>query len=112
MQIPALCSLLLSVVFFTVVTDKPEKEYGNYLYEEEPPHLERKSQDSPTSSFLQIFSRKPILALSSVGLILYVIRSGLFDWGPLYLVEQKRFSQIRAGAVLSWFDIGGLLGKS
>ncbi len=41
---------------------------------------------------------------------LYLIRQAMSDWTVLYLVEQKGYTQIGAGAIVFWFEIGGILG--
>ena len=40
----------------------------------------------------------------------YLVRQALSDWSVLYLVETKGYSQLGAGAVLFWFEVGGVLG--
>lgn len=42
---------------------------------------------------------------------IYLIRQGVNDWTILYLVETKGYSQLGAGAVVFWFEMGGVLGS-
>lgn len=41
----------------------------------------------------------------------YIIRTAVNDWTVLYLVESKGYSQIIAGSVVFWFEIGGIFGS-
>ncbi len=40
----------------------------------------------------------------------YIIRIAVNDWTVLYLVEAKGYSQIGAGGIVFWFEIGGIFG--
>jgi OPA family sugar phosphate sensor protein UhpC-like MFS transporter len=50
-----------------------------------------------------------ILALSYF--FVYVIRTAISDWSMLYLVEVKNYTPIMAGACVSLFECGGVLGS-
>lgn len=50
-----------------------------------------------------------LLALSYF--FVYIIRTGINDWTLLYLVETKGYSQLGAGGVIFWFEIGGIFGS-
>ena len=41
---------------------------------------------------------------------IYLIRQAMSDWTVLYLVETKGYTQVGAGAIVFWFEIGGMLG--
>lgn len=41
----------------------------------------------------------------------YIVRQAINDWTVLYLVESKGYSQLGAGSVVFWFEIGGLFGS-
>ena len=50
-----------------------------------------------------------VLALSYF--FIYIIRTAVNDWSVLYLVEQKGYSLLAAGATISWFEVGGIFGS-
>lgn len=50
-----------------------------------------------------------LLALSYF--FVYIIRTAVNDWTLLYLVETKGYSQLGAGSVVFWFEIGGIFGS-
>ncbi len=41
----------------------------------------------------------------------YLIRTAVNDWTVLYLVESKGYTQLGAGGVVFWFEIGGIAGS-
>jgi Sugar phosphate permease len=48
--------------------------------------------------------------VSAANFFVYVVRIGVLDWGPKYLVEAKQFTLTDAGAALSAFEIAGIFG--
>lgn len=40
----------------------------------------------------------------------YLIRQAISDWTVLYLVETRGYTQLGAGAIVFWFEIGGMAG--
>ncbi len=49
-----------------------------------------------------------ILSLSYF--FVYIVRTAVNDWGVLYLVQAKGYSNIAAAGAVSWFEVGGFLG--
>lgn len=41
----------------------------------------------------------------------YIIRTAVNDWTVLYLVESKGYTQLGAGGIVFWFEIGGIFGS-
>jgi OPA family sugar phosphate sensor protein UhpC-like MFS transporter len=41
----------------------------------------------------------------------YIVRMAVNTWTVLYLVESKGYSQLGAGSVVFWFEMGGILGS-
>lgn len=53
----------------------------------------------------------PYLWILGIGyFFIYLIRQAIGDWTVLYLVETKGYTPIGAGALLFWFEMGGILG--
>jgi OPA family sugar phosphate sensor protein UhpC-like MFS transporter len=53
----------------------------------------------------------PILWVLGISyFFIYLIRQAMSDWTVLYLVETKGYTQIGAGAIVFWFEIGGMFG--
>ena len=49
-----------------------------------------------------------LLAMSSV--FIYVIRTALNDWTPIFLMETRHFTYLSASSCVMWFEIGGAAG--
>lgn len=61
--------------------------------------------------FKYVLSNKYIWVLAVSYFFVYIIRTAIFDWTVLYLVETKNYSMIGAGACVCWFEIGGIFGS-
>ena len=55
--------------------------------------------------------RNPYLWVLGVSyFFVYLIRQAMSDWTVLYLVETRGYSQLGAGTIVFWFEIGGIVG--
>jgi len=50
-----------------------------------------------------------LLAISSI--LVYVVRTGINDWGNLYLTEIYGFDLVTANSAVSLFEVGGFIGS-
>jgi len=57
-----------------------------------------------------ILWNKWVWIVSAANFFIYVVRIGVLDWAPKYLVEAKGFTLKDAGASLSVFEIAGIFG--
>lgn len=57
-----------------------------------------------------VLANKFMWLLSGAYLLIYVVRTAINDWGSIYLVKQLNFDILTANTVLSFFEIGGILG--
>jgi len=81
--------------------------------EKEQKKIDDKSQDLTTKEIISkfILTNKYIWLLSISYFFVYVVRTGVTDWGPMYLCKEKGYdSIIQASFVVSWFEVGGFLG--
>lgn len=60
--------------------------------------------------FTYVLTNKLLWILAIGNFFVYLIRQGINDWTILYLVETKGYSQLGAGTVVFWFEMGGILG--
>jgi len=60
--------------------------------------------------FEQVLNNKYVWILATSYFFVYVVRTAVNDWGPLYLAEMKNYSPISAAACVSWFEVGGFFG--
>jgi OPA family sugar phosphate sensor protein UhpC-like MFS transporter len=60
--------------------------------------------------FTYVLTNKFLWILGIGYFFVYLIRQAINDWTILYLVETKGYSQLGAGAVVFWFEMGGIAG--
>lgn len=58
-----------------------------------------------------VFKNPFVLTLACTYFFVYIIRQAFNDWTVLYLVESKGYSQLGAGGVVVWFEVGGVFGS-
>ena len=60
--------------------------------------------------FDYVLKNKYLWLLAISYFFVHVIRMGFGDWGPTYLVQAKGYSLLSANLVVTWFELGGLVG--
>jgi phosphoglycerate transporter family protein len=111
---PAAICVLGSFWLFNRLTDSPEAMGlpPVEVYKEGAAPAARARHDAP---FWGIF-REHILAnpwvwvVSFANFFVYIVRIGVLDWAPKYLVEAKGFTLKDAGFALSAFELAGIFG--
>ncbi|MHA6609423.1 MFS transporter family glucose-6-phosphate receptor UhpC [Photobacterium damselae] len=58
-----------------------------------------------------VIKNKYIWLLAFSYVLVYIVRTGINDWGNLYLTEQFHYSLISANGAISLFEIGGFVGS-
>lgn len=61
--------------------------------------------------FKYVFSNEYLWLIAFAYFFIYMIRIGLNDWGMVYLVKLKGYSEMKAASCILWFEIGGFLGS-
>lgn len=87
-----------------------EKFRGDY-----PSLIQNDSQEKELSAKEILFGHvlnNPFIWLLGISyFFVYLIRQAVNDWTVLYLVEAKGYSQLGAGGVVFWFEMGGIAGS-
>ena len=60
--------------------------------------------------FEKILPNKPLWCVCIANFFVYIVRMGVFNWGPTFLQEYKGIDLFQAGKQLSLFEIAGLVG--
>jgi phosphoglycerate transporter family protein len=60
--------------------------------------------------FDRVLRNRTLLLASVLNLFVYVVRSGVFDWGPKFLVERHKNSLVAAGSITATFELAGIGG--
>jgi len=58
----------------------------------------------------QVLNNPYVWILSFSYFFVYIVRTAVNDWGALYLVQAKGYSNMAAAGAVTWFEIGGFLG--
>jgi len=115
MYLSGVISLVIAGVLVFTVRDKPSSVGLDPILRSPSEKANEKTCDKK-NSFLSvmkkyIFTNVPFLIFSASGLFLYIVRSAVNDWMPLFLIESRGYeNMIVANSTISWFEIGGLLG--
>ena len=60
--------------------------------------------------FERVLRNRTLLLVSVVNLFVYIVRSGVFDWGAKFLVERHKNSLVAAGSMTATFELAGIGG--
>lgn len=60
--------------------------------------------------FEQVLTNKYVWMLAIAYFYVYVVRTAINDWSPLFLIQVKGYSKFAASSSIAWFEGGGLLG--
>ena len=111
---PALVCLMGALWLFNRLTDSPEA-MGLPSIEVYREGAKAAVAVERGSSFWGIFrehilTNKWVWVVSFANFFVYIVRIGILDWAPKYLVEAKGFTLKDAGFSLSVFEIAGIFG--
>jgi MFS transporter, OPA family, sugar phosphate sensor protein UhpC len=67
-------------------------------------------QETVKQVLMDILKNPYIWLLGVAYFFVYIVRQGVNDWIPLYLIEQKNYSIIGANGCASLFEVGGFFG--
>lgn len=124
MYIPGVLCILVGVWLINRLRDVPQslglpsiekfknEDYNNQNKNNENDTPEQEQAALPVKQILfeQILSNKYVWILAISYFFVYVVRTAVNDWGPLYLCEIKGYGKIEAAACVSWFEVGGFFG--
>lgn len=60
--------------------------------------------------FQEVLPNRAVWLLAFAYFFVYVVRTAINDWTPLYLVQVKQYELIPAAAAVTWFEVGGFFG--
>ncbi|SUB22867.1 regulatory protein UhpC [Pasteurella bettyae] len=116
MIIPGIIAVVVGLGLCVLLRDRPASmglptvgEWRNDIAEKEH---ESEGIGLSTWEILKeyVFKNNIIWALAiSYGLV-YIVRTGINDWGNLYLTETHGYNLLEANATVAFFEVGGFLG--
>lgn len=60
--------------------------------------------------FKHVLNNKYVWVLAISYFFVYVVRTAIHDWGPVFLTEMKGYTPVSAVVCMSWFEAGGFFG--
>lgn len=114
MYVPGMLCIAMGLFIMNRLRDTPQslglpsvEDYKN----DHPPLPEEHHLTTRQILTDYIFKNKYIWLLAFSYFFVYIVRTAINDWSVLYLVEQKQYSLISAGACVFSFEIGGMFGS-
>lgn len=111
---PAAVCIIGSFWLFNRLTDSPEAmglPPVEVYKEGAAPVAASRHDDSFWGIFREHILTNPwVWVVSFANFFIYIVRIGVLDWAPKYLVEAKNFSLKDAGWALSAFELAGIFG--
>jgi OPA family sugar phosphate sensor protein UhpC-like MFS transporter len=116
MFIPGILCILVGFFLLNRLRDTPQSiglpsidRYRNDYVDKIEAHKDEGKQ-SVRDVLLAIIKNPYIWLLSIAYFFVYIVRSGIDVWIPLYLVENKGYTAIGANGTASLFEVGGFFG--
>lgn len=111
--IPAIIAILAALYLVATLRDTPQsqglpsiEEYkGEVLH-----HVEEKEENLREILKNHILTNKMLWIVCLANMFVYIVRIGVLDWAPTFLVEAKNSSLEGAGWKVASFEISGIVG--
>lgn len=116
MIIPGVIAVVIGFSLCFLLRDRPRSmglpTVGEWRNDKEEIAYEKKGAGLSTWEILKkyIFNNKMIWLLAISYAVVYIIRTGINDWGNLYLMETLHYDLLTANAVVMMFEVGGFFG--
>jgi MFS transporter, OPA family, sugar phosphate sensor protein UhpC len=117
MYVPGVLCILAGLFVINRLRDTPQSlglppiEKFRNDYQTNKIEKEKASLSTKEILFDFVLKNRFIWILAVSYFFIYIIRTAVNDWSLLYLVEEKKYSTLTAGACVCWFEIGGFLGS-
>lgn len=114
-MVPALIAVAVAVILMLFLRDTPQSvglpPVEEYRGEKKPAKDEEESDESfKDILFNDVLKNKFIWCLCLANFFVYIVRIGVLDWAPTFLVEVKGSSLGKAGLKVAGFEIAGIMG--
>lgn len=113
--VPAIIVMLVGLFVFNRLRDTPASMELPPI--EEFSGIKRKSAEGPSDEdyspkelVFSVLSNRLLWYVCLANMFLYVVRMGVFNWAPTFLMELKGASTLLSGWQLAGFEIAGVMG--
>lgn len=117
MIVPGICAIVAGIFLCWRLRDKPQTlglpSVGEWRQDKLELAYEHSDEGLSTKAILfkYVLSNKYIWLLAFSYVLVYIVRTGINDWGNLYLTEEQGYDLMTANGALSLFEIGGFIGS-
>lgn len=115
--LPAIVALVVAVITFVLVRDRPESEGLPPIEEfrDDPPKVSADEAEESTMSTWEIVRRhvltnRTMVMLALANVFVYALRYGILNWTPVYLASERGASLGAGIAGFSMFELAGIAG--
>ena len=116
---PGMIAIVVAVFIYILLRDRPQsvglppiEEWKN----DYPPDYDKKSEQEDVQITAMEIIKKHILpnkllwSIAFANVFVYLVRYGIQDWAPTYLIEVKGFTQDASSWAYSWYEIAAIPG--
>lgn len=113
--VPALFALAVGVFLLNRLRDTPASlglpEVNDYRGEP-PKEVQNPEAESGGWAAFQAFilKNRVLWIVCAANIFVYIVRTGIFDWGAKFLIKTRGYSGLEAGVVVWSFEIAGIFG--
>jgi len=117
MILPGVVSIGMALFLMNRLGDTPQSlglppiERFRNDYGAKKPVAKERELSAKEILFKYVLNNPYIWVLAVSYFFVYIIRMAINDWSILYLVEEKKYSQVQAGGIVFWYDFGGIFGS-
>ncbi|WP_298768281.1 MFS transporter [uncultured Shewanella sp.] len=117
MIVPGICAIVAGLFLCWRLRDKPQTlglpSIGDWRQDKLEQAFEHSDEGLSTKAILfkYVLSNKYIWLLALSYVLVYIVRTGINDWGNLYLTEEQGYDLMTANGALSLFEVGGFIGS-
>ncbi|EAZ5467666.1 MFS transporter [Salmonella enterica] len=116
MVVPGIIALVIGIFLCILLRDRPGSmglpTVGKWRNDKGEIAHEKESQELGTWNRLKeyVFKNRIIWFLAISYAVIYIIRTGINDWGNLFLIENRGYDLLKANATVMMFEVGGFFG--
>lgn len=114
--IPAFVACIIGIGGLFIGADAPEElgwEKAEVIFEEPVEKEDVESEELPKWEIFKkyVLFNKYIWILCFANIFVYIVRIGIDNWAPLYVVEHLNVSKADGATTLFWFEMGAMFGS-
>ncbi len=117
---PGMVAIVVAVVIFFLLKDRPESEGLPSIEEwknDYPKDYQKKTKEEEEKGLtaMEIFTEhilpnKLLWSIALANAFVYLVRYGIQDWAPTYLIEVKGFTEIESSWAYSMYEMAAIPG--